>query len=56
MTEDEYMEVSEDYTVLGQLDIRDTRVKESVVAYWCGIVVKSSINPFTGTEGPEQRR
>jgi len=33
MTEDEYMEVSEDYTVLGQLDIRDTRVKESVVAY-----------------------
>ena len=33
MTEDEFMEVSEDYTVLGQLDIRDTSVKESVVAY-----------------------
>lgn len=33
MTDEEYMEVSEDFTVLGQLDIRDTRVKESVVAY-----------------------
>ena len=33
MTDDEYMDISEDYSVLSQLDIRDTRVKESVVAY-----------------------
>ena len=33
MTEEEYMEISDDYSVLSQLDIRDTRVKESVVAY-----------------------
>ena len=33
MTDEEYMEISDDYSVLSQLDIRDTRVKESVVAY-----------------------
>ena len=33
MSEEEYMEVSENYSALAQLDTRDKQVKESVVAY-----------------------
>ena len=44
----EYMDVSEDYSALGQLDERDTKVKESVVAYlmWhSGEILNDSVYP-----------
>lgn len=45
---DEYMDVSEDYSALGQLDEQDTKVKESVVAYlmWhSGEILNKSVYP-----------
>ena len=46
--EDEYMEVSEDFSALAQLDERDKKVKEAVVAYLMyhsGLVLDSEKYP-----------
>jgi DNA replicative helicase MCM subunit Mcm2 (Cdc46/Mcm family) len=46
--EDEFIEISDDYSALAQLDTRDRQVKESVVAYlmWhSGEILNKSVHP-----------
>ena len=46
--EDEFIEISDDYSALAQLDNRDRQVKESVVAYlmWhSGEILDKSVHP-----------